>query len=454
MISQILMLVSGLTFSSWACSPGDADDQLIQARSGGLPLIEVADPVRAPLTAEERRFYVDAATLAWRFLDANYRPATGLVSATADWDYTTIWDVGGQLLAFLAARDLGFIDSADYERRTRRTLQTLERAELFRGIAFNKTYSTRDATMGTGQRSGTGWSATDLGRLLVALRVISVREPQFAAEAERIVRRIRIDQVVRGGYLHGQMIGSSGRPWTFQEGRIGYEQYAAAGFHHWGANVDNALDVRRNAEPVEVLGVRLLQDRRWQDRLVSEPFILMGLELGLPPGYRELAGAVLAAQEARYRRTGQITIATEDAVSLPPHYFYYYCVYCNRQAFVVDASSPGRPLSVPRWVSTKGAFGWHAILPSEYTRKALDYVQPARSARGWASGVFEGSGKTTNTFDVNTAAVILEVAAFQLRGGRPLIEPPAEDATPPATSQVSAQSPAHSRPPLSTDPPS
>lgn len=422
----------GLVLTASACSPSAERSETKLIESGVLAVLAPTEPARAPLTPAERTFYMDAAELAWRYLDTNYQEATGLVNATPDWQYTTIWDIGAQLLAFQAAKELNLLAPEEYERRTQAALTSLENMELFRGLAFNKVYSTRDASMGDASGRATGWSATDLGRLLVALKVLAVREPQFAAAAERVVRRINFDSIVRGGYVHGQLIGNSGAPWTFQEGRIGYEQYVAAGFQAWGARVDNALDLSRNGEPVDVLGVRLLRDRRRQDRLVSEPFILLGIELGMKDDIRQLAAAVLAAQEARYNSSGQVTIVSEDAVGVPPHFFYYYCVYCNQQPFTIDVATPGREVNVPRWVSTKAAFGWHALMPSDYTRKALDYVTTARHpTRGWASGVFEESGTSTGTYDINTASVILEIAAYQMRGWRPLIEEPAAVMQPP-----------------------
>src|SRR5207302_11504473 len=103
------------------------------------------------------------------------------------------------------------------------------------------------------------------------------------------------------------LIGSNGKPWAFQEGRIGYEQYVANGFSRWGANASQALSFKQNAKPVDVLGVPLVTDRRFQDRLLSEPFILYGIELGLPPDIKDLAANVLKAQEARSeeRRVGK-----------------------------------------------------------------------------------------------------------------------------------------------------
>lgn len=430
----MMVCMVGLAFSlaTAACSRANGSDTTRQ-NDGDVTLasaaIQPSMPAtieRKPLTQEERAMYREMAQLSWKYLDKYYQPTTGMVNATPDWANTTVWDIGGQIMAYIAARELGLIAPAEYDKRTRTLLNSLEKAELFRGAAYNKLYSTEDGSIG---RSRLGWSATDLGRFFLGLKVLAERHPEYAEQAERIVRRNDFKQIVKNGYLHGQLIGSSGKPWTFQEGRIGYEQYVAQGFSRWGIDVGNALNVRRNSRPVQVLGVELYQDTRSLDRLLSEPFVLQGLELGLEGDMRTLAGNVLKAQEARYRQTGQVTIASEDALSVKPHYFYYYCVYCNKKPFVIDISSPGKELDSPRWVSTKGAFGWHAIMPTEYTQTAVAHVAKAKDPqRGYASGIFEKTGESTNTFDINTAAVLMEVAYYQLRGGRPLIEPGAAPA--------------------------
>lgn len=379
--------------------------------------------------ASEHAFYRGMAAAAWQYLDRHYQPSTGFVNATPDWPNTTLWDLGGQLLAMQAAKEIGLINDSTYRARTRTTLTTLERVPLFEGAAFNRIYSTKDGSPDAG--SGAGWSATDLGRLLLALKILAVREPEFAQQAERVARRNDFSRIVKGGYLHGRVKGSDGTVSEFQEGRIGYEQYVAAGFSQWGADVRNALDFQRNAEPVDVHGVRVLADRRGLDRLLSEPFILHGIELGLAGPLRELATGVLQAQEARYRATGQVTIATEDAIAVKPHHFYYYCVYCNGKPFVIGISSPRQVLEEPRWVSVKGAYGWHAIMPNEYTKVATEYVAPALdSKQGWATGVFERSRASTKTWDVNTAVVLLEIAHYQLRGRTPLIQAAAVPVSP------------------------
>lgn len=423
-----LCLMVAIAIGSQACDKAEGELQQGQYRSAPSAAETVANAPRGPLTEEERRLYTEIARDSWAYFEANYQPATGLVNSTRDWAFTTTWDIGSQMLAFRAAKELKLLTSGEYDRRMSRLLTTLERAGLFNRIAYNKSYSTRDGSMGNGVvKDGAGYSATDMGRLLISLKIIATRDPQFAAQVERIVRRMNFSEMVKGGYMHGSLLGRNGRPYVFQEGRIGYEQYMAVGFNLWGADVANSLDYTKNMVSTEkVFGVDIPVDGRWQDRLLSEPFYLLGLELGFSPAMRELSQRVLDAQEGRYKSTGQITIVTEDAVGIAPYYFYYYCVYCNRKPFVVDLAAVGRTLDEPRWVSTKGAFGWHAVLPSDYTRIATEHVARARDPRrGWASGVYERTGASTRTYDINTAAVLLEVAAFQLRGARPLIEPPA-----------------------------
>src|SRR5207237_8306261 len=174
-----------------------------------------------------------------------------------------------------------------------------------------------------------GWSATDLGRFLVWMKIIAVNEPQFAVDINQIVKRMNLARIIEDGYLVGEEFGKDGQLARYQEGRIGYEQYAALGFALWGFPANKALSLKENTKPVKVLGVPLLGDKRGDDRLTSEPFILTGLELGWSPDMKQLATNLLRAQEQRYEQTKQITAVSEDAIRIPPYFFYYYSVYHN-----------------------------------------------------------------------------------------------------------------------------
>lgn len=369
-----------------------------------------------------------AAALAWRQFERLWVPATGLARATPDYEKLTPWDIGSVMAALYSARILGLIDEAAYRSRMRTTLRTLERIPLYEGKVFHKIYHARTTRMvgrgGGESRRGYSWSATDLGRFLIWLRIVGQDEP-FRATAERVARRMDFSRVVENGYMHGEELSPQRRSGVrrFQEGRVGYEQYSARGFQLWGVDVGPALDLHTNGIPAMVQGVELLADRRGLDRLTSEPFILMGLETGWSPAEARLARNLLEAQERRYRATGTLTIASEDALGVAPHYFYYNCVLCTGRPFVIETAVPGRPLTGPRWVSTKATFGWHVLAPSDYTALALNRIMAgARSRSGWSSGIFEKTGRPTGTHDVNTAAVILEAAAYR-KLGRPFLLP-------------------------------
>lgn len=411
---SVFALVLGLA----ACAKAQGDEKAT-ARSTEAPTVAAA--VSAPqLSAADKKEYLDAGTLAWKYFEQNTQAKTGLTSATPNWANTTLWDIGAEILATYSAKELRIITPATYRSRMSKLLRTVEKAPLYKGKVYNRVYSTTSGGLGPAH----GWSAMDLGRFLAALKLLALRDPQFAAQAERIARRSDLSHVVVDGYLHGEMVGPSGKTYNFQEGRIGYEQYAANGFSQWGAAVGDALNVLTNADSMDVLGVPILADRRYDDRLLSEPFILYGLEFGLQGALRDLAINVLKAQEQRFKTTGQMTVTTEDAVSEPPDYFYYYCVLCSRKPFVVGMATPGKERDRPRWVSTKGAYGWDAILPSDYTRSAVKAVAPAMDPKlGWSSGIYESNGQSTKTVDINTSAVLLEIALYKLRGSKPLAEP-------------------------------
>jgi hypothetical protein len=401
-------------------------DEPVVETSGGTA---VAPAVRFEVPGEDTLFAM-AARRAWAYVESQYQPNTGFANSVINYPYATIWDMGSSLAALHCAEALGLVEGDEYDRRMTRALQTLENLRLFDGAGFNKTYQLRNgAPAGRDDRDrqyaagGYGWSVTDIGRLLVWLKIISLDRPEYATQIERIVARLDFDRLVREGYLWGSSLNRSGSPWAYQEGRIGYEQYAAAGFALWDQFADRALDLRQNTREVEVLGVPILTDRRGESRLTSEPFFMMGLELGWwTPEWRELAERLLEVQENRYRETGRLTMVSEDAMPHPPYYFYYYTLFHEGEDFAVTAVVPGQKFANPRWVSTKAAFAWYALMPDPYTWQVLETVagRAAHPAVGWSSGVYEESLEPTGSQNINTSAIILEAALYHQRQ-RPLL---------------------------------
>lgn len=432
-----LIMVACLAGAATACTPGaDTTKTRVSAESNGslggsaaaaaMPAI-TRESVPADIATQDKA-YAAAAQAGWAFINSNYEPKTGLVHAQPDWAFPTLWDIASGIGAHFAAQELGYITKEEFVTRTRRTLATLKKARLYDGAAYGRNYDAKTGELvdenGKVSAKGTGYSALDVGRLMVWLRIVANADPSLAADAQAVAKRVNAKRVIQKGYLHGEQIMAPGKPpMKYQEGRLSYEQYAAEGFALWGMRAKEALRFDLHRTPATVMGIPVSADDRGLDRLTSEPFILHGMELGMKPEMEELAMETLGAQAQRYVKTGTITIASEDAIKLAPHYFYYYCVLCSGKEFVINVHSPGVTLQEPRWVSTKAAFAWHALMPSKYTWLAVQYVQPALHAtNGWATGVFEKDRKSTETYTLNTAAVILEAAAYRKRG-RPFIRP-------------------------------
>jgi hypothetical protein len=415
---HLVASICAISLTTSACGAQDA-------RADSTRAVPTADSTsRGPwVVDEEQQKVLDAsARSAWAYVRRNYSETTGLVRALDSWDYVTIWDIGSAIAAYHSARGLGLIDDSDYRRRMDRALATLEAMPLYQNAIYNKQYSSRTARMSDRNakltETGFGWSAIDVGRFLTWMKIVEQNDATAAPVVQRIVKRLDLRRLVDSGYLRGSNRDLKyNNHYEYQEGRIGYEQYAAEGVALWGLRAENALTFSTNGKPVSVLGQTVLADARGDDVLTSEPFIMMGMELGWSGDWESQARGVLAAQEARFKRTKLITMVSEDAIPVPPAHFYYYLVHRNGKDFIVTEPGGKTRPSYSRWISVKAAYGWYALFPSEYTWDAVRAVQRAgATGRGWTAGVYERSRRPTPRFNLNTAAIVLEAALYAKRG--------------------------------------
>jgi hypothetical protein len=423
---SVFSLVVGAVAGNSSCSSGQQRVPGVNNGAATAPAPIQQQASTNVVTPQEQQLYLDAARTSWNFVNRITEPSTGLARAHATYSYVTLWDIAGVIAANYTAHELGFINDATYDSHIQRILSTLSTIDLFDRAAFNRIYDAKTGRMvdngGKISATGAGWSSVDIGRLLIWLRVLTVKQPKYAPLATQIVRRLDMRKLLDDGDLRGLSVDpKTGKRQTFIENEIGYQQYALSGFAMWGTRVSrDGLDVRSDVAPINVFGVRLLVTSPGNDRVMSEPFIMLGMETGFrTPDLARQAAQVLAAQAARYQRTRIVTAVTEDAMPDPPYYFYYYSVYHRGKPFVVE-SLDDKVVERPRWVSSKAAFGWNAVLPNAYTQLLLRTVQPAGTPNGWGSGVYEDTLRPTGVPSLNTAALIMESALYKTRG-RPIL---------------------------------
>jgi hypothetical protein len=387
------------------------------APSRGIP----AEPAPRALTEQEQQW----ARIAWSYFERNLDPQNGLVHSVDGFPAATMWDTGSYLLALLAARDLDVIDAREFDIRMAKALVALEQLPLYAGKLPNKSYDTGSLAM-TDYRdqptqSGIGWSAIDIGRLLVPLTAVVWQHPVHTPAVRRVLARWNTGALAHGGELFGFEPGGKGQPHEVQEGRLGYEQYAAHTFALMGLDVEAAGDWRRHLQEVKVDGVAICADDRDPghfgalDAVVSEPYLLAGLEFGWTANARECAWRAYRAQEARWRRTGALTAVTEDHVDQAP-YFVYDSIWANGRPW---ATLTDKGEEVPRLhtLSVKASFGWNALLRTDYTAKLVQRVASLNDpAKGWYAGLYEEGARTNRALTANTNAVVLESLAYVKRG--------------------------------------
>jgi hypothetical protein len=400
-----------------AAAPGAGQGAAALVASPDLP----ADAPQRALTPQEMQW----ARTAWTYFENNLDAGSGLVHSVDGYPSATLWDSASYLLALLAARDLGIIEKRTFDIRMSKALVSLERLPLHAGKLPNKSYDTASLAMtdyaNKPAPDGIGWSAIDLGRLLVPLNVIAWHHPLHTEGARRVIARWDTAPLARDGQLFGMQVAAGAQPRAVQEGRLGYEQYAARGFALMGLDVDAAADWRRHLQPVAVEGVQVCADDRdpkllgGQNFVVSEPYVLDGLEFGWTRAARECAWRVYKAQEARFRKTGVLTAVSEDHVDQPP-YFVYNSVWSAGKPWAT-VTEKGEDATALRSLSVKAAFGWHALLRTEYTAQLVAKAAALNDpAKGWYAGLYEEGAKPNKALTANTNAVVLESLAYIQRG--------------------------------------
>ena len=389
----------------------------IASSAGDLPL-----RAHAPLDPRDRAM----ALAAWSYVERNTDPSTGLAGAVEGYPSTSMWDLGSQLMAVLAAEEIEIIPRADAARRLRRVLESLAVLPLCERTLPNKAYHTRTLAMvGYDNRpapSGIGWSALDVARVLVPLGIIPWRHPELTPLVRAAVSRWRLDALSDGGALVGAQRRPDGGLESYQEGRFGYEQYAARALLPWGVPVARALDYRAHVAFSNVEGQRVPHDDRDPRRyggthaaVLSEPWILDALEHGFDETTLAIARAVLSVQERRAGATGRLTAVSEDALDRPP-WFAYSAVLNGTDRWTAFAPD-GTPVPEDLELSTKAAVGWGVLFAGSYADRLLAAAQElVVPGVGLWAGRYDASGAVNRAMSLNTNAVVLEALAYRARG--------------------------------------
>jgi hypothetical protein len=383
---------------------------------------KIPKPSRADLTEEEKQW----AKTAWVYFENNYQPKTGLVNSVDAYPASTMWDSASSLMAIICAYRLELITNQEFEEKLGKGLQTLANLTLFEGKLPNKSYNTQTLQMvnykNEAVKRGIGWSAIDIGRILVPLNIISWNYPKFIPEVKAIINHWQLAEVLKNGEMYGAALDNKTQQINYlQEGRLGYEQYSAKSFDLLGLDVSKSVDYKENLSFFDVYGIAIPVDKRDPKKfkahnyVVSESYILDGLEYGWDAISKEFAYRVYRAQEERFKATGKVVAVSEDNLNSAP-YFVYNTVYTDGKAWNAITES-GADASKFKTISTKAALGWSILFQTSYSDALRNAVKQLNNPeKGWYSGIFEASQKPNDVLTANTNAIILEALCFKKFG--------------------------------------
>ncbi|AJJ64580.1 DUF3131 domain-containing protein [Yersinia aldovae] len=399
-------------------SEDNGDSRVHIAPSVGRPLT----PNPRPLNPEE----IIWAKAAWQYFVNNTQPS-GLVNSVDKFPSSTMWDTSSYFMAIISAQRIGIIQQDEFDSRISNALGALAKLPLFEDKLPNKAYNTQTLSMvnyiNQPSTKGIGWSAIDISRMMVPLNILVWNYPQHAVEVNKVISHWKLNALVADDQLQGSTINDKNQAVSLhQEGRMGYEQYAARTLQLVGINASLALDYTAHLQFIKVEGILVPDDIRISQKegantfIVSEPYILTGLELGFDLYSSELAWRVFKAQENRFQRTGIYTSVSEDHVDTAPYFIYSTLHYSGNDWAVI--TEKGVRVDKLRQLSTKSAFSWYALWRtaySEQTRRQLSGLMVP--SKGWYAGIYEIDNKVNTSLNANTNGVVLESLAF-INGGK------------------------------------
>ena len=285
----------------------------------GSSLGPATEPADSPAEEEARPEdpELEAARIAWRYFERNYHPATGLVNSVDGYPNTTMWDLGSTVFATLAARELGLVDGGHLRHAHRHAALDARDAAALPGRAAEqgvrrarpagwRTTRTSPPQRASASRPSTSPAWRRPSRILAERAPRAPRRGRAGPRALALLpapRRRRAPRRDRRRRRAGCSV--------VQEGRLGYEQYAAQSFARLGFGMSRARGYDHFAAETQILGVPVRHDSRDRRRfgavnaLVTDPWVLGAFELGRRR--REAARSCSGSsrcRSARWERTG------------------------------------------------------------------------------------------------------------------------------------------------------
>lgn len=364
------------------------------------------------------------AKVAWRYFVNNTQMGTGLVNSLDNYPVVNFWQIGDTLVALTAAAQLGLINRQEFDQRLSLLLATISQLPLVEGKTPNLLYNTVNGQMidYAHQPKPLGWSAQDIGRLMVGLKVVARFYPEYAEYLDKVLLRWNFCQIIDG---NGELLKSStvnGQFIAKPEGVLGYSEYTAGAFGLWGFPVGISANLPYNTTFIYGIPIDFdIRDARITyvpTIVVSLPYLLTAMELKNTPIFKQQKKRIdniYRVQEIRWKKEHILTARSDYLTSVAP-YHVYDTVFANGYHWNT-ISEDGQFHPDLALVSTRAVFGLWVLWNSPYTDALMKLTQVQHDEkRGWYEGRYENNGAYNKTISLTTNAMVLETLLYKVSG--------------------------------------
>lgn len=368
---------------------------------------------------EARARLIDDARLAWSYFEKYTSAITGLCPATVDLrpggenhQAVTMWDVGSNLNAIVAATELGLIEKQDAEKIFKRILPNLRGRETDNRLLPQGWIRSDRHCCGIRD-----FNACDGGRLLASLDNVR-RRFGMGEVLEKLVGSWDLEKIIVKGEIHSVIDRKFVSAYSTHCGH-----YAALAFRRWGHEAISPYETFTGCPPGDG-EMAMLQAVAGIGPLGTEPLLLEAVELGMSNESGFLADVLNTALEEEYANSGRLLCVSETPIDRSPWFIYqglelgsgprsWRLDTVGHQPQYLTAEAANEFLAF----STKAAFLWAAYRPGPFTAKLLSYArQNARNSIGYSSSInLKTQRPTAGYTDLNTNAIILQAIAHMLR---------------------------------------
>ena len=389
-----------------------ASDPVLQ-RYWSLRRRRLSDPaVSSPPDAAEHARLMEDAALAWSYFDRHTFVDTGLTAGTVSAapggrvnSEVTLWDVGSQINAIIAAAELGLIGGVVASDMIRKAVAALP-TDVLDGTRLppsNFSAQTLETTV-------EGFDSCDTGRLGIALGRAVAKGLVEKAEMMEILKTWQLETAVRDGahYSH-----RSGRWQNTSQSHC--TNYIVSGFAFFDQTVHPLQSQVSDSADAQIA---TLYQTASLGAIATEPFALQAIEQEMDGQTHPILDALFDAQLGWFEATGLLRAVSETPIDREP-WFLYSGVRLDiegPEAWVVGTisdptASPGSASSI---VSSKAAYLWKAVHPHAYSDLLVDTIrQNARiPGHGFSVGVYSDTLLPVPNYTViNTNGIILSAIA-------------------------------------------